>query len=121
MVKALFDSNILIDHLKGIAAATAELGRYEGRAISIVTWVERLTGATPQDIDAIRAFLERFDTIPLDQRIAEMAASLRREHRVRLPDAVIWASARSEGRLPITRNTKDFPSDDPGVRCPYVV
>jgi hypothetical protein len=34
---------------------------------------------------------------------------------------VVWASARIDGRLLVTRNTKDFPAADPGVRHPYRV
>ena len=36
-------------------------------------------------------------------------------------DAVIWATAQTTGRLLVTRNTKDFPADDPGIREPYVL
>jgi len=45
----------------------------------------------------------------------------RRERKVKLPDAIILATAELEGRLLVTRNTKDFPSDDPGVRVPYTL
>lgn len=44
---------------------------------------------------------------------------LRRGSRLKLLDALVWASARSESALLVTRNTKDFPEDDPGVRVPY--
>jgi hypothetical protein len=40
---------------------------------------------------------------------------------MKLPDAIIWASARCNGRLLVTRNTKDFPAGDPVVRYPYEV
>ena len=46
---------------------------------------------------------------------------LRRERRLKLPDALIWATARRHGSLLVTRNTKDFPKDDPGVRVPYSI
>ncbi|MFP3560880.1 VapC toxin family PIN domain ribonuclease, partial [Paraburkholderia sp. SIMBA_049] len=49
MVKALFDTNILIDYLGGVGGAKKELARYEYRAISIITWMEVLVGATPED------------------------------------------------------------------------
>ena len=45
MVKALFDTNILIDFLRGVHAAREELGRYQLKAISLVTWMEVLVGA----------------------------------------------------------------------------
>jgi hypothetical protein len=40
---------------------------------------------------------------------------------MRLPDAIIWASAKSENALLVSRNSKDFPADAPGVRMPYSV
>jgi predicted nucleic acid-binding protein len=121
MVKALFDSNILIDQLLGIAEARREIARYDDKAISIVTWIELLVGATPANSAGVKAFLESFHTVELNQAVAEEAAALRRAHRMKLPDAVVWASARIDGRLLVTRKTKDFPAGDPGVRHPYIV
>ena len=47
-------------------------------------------------------------------------AALRRERsRLRLPHAVIHASAQVHGRILITRNTRDFPADMPDIRVPY--
>ena len=57
MVKALFDTNILIDYLRGIPAAREELDRHETRAISVITWMEVLTGAPPPHAQATRDFL----------------------------------------------------------------
>jgi len=37
------------------------------------------------------------------------------------PDAIVLASAAAESCLLVTRNTKDFPADDPRVRFPYRV
>jgi hypothetical protein len=121
MVAALFDTNIILDHIKGIAAAPVELNRYDDRAISIITVIEVLVGVTIASEAAERAFLGRFAVIPLDEAVAEEAAVLRRAYRMKLLDAVVWASARANGRLLVTRNTKDFPAGDPGVRRPYVV
>lgn len=119
MVKALFDTNILIDHLNAVPAARAEIDRYEDKAISIVTWMEVLIGA-PADVEAgTRAFLSDFRLIALDDTVAEAAVALRRAHRMKLPDAVILASARTNDMLLVTRNTRDFPEEDPGVRVPY--
>ncbi len=119
MVKALFDTNILIDYLSGSSKAHQELGRFDDAAISVVTWIEVMVGAAPDVADGTRRFLQRFQVIAIDAAVAEAAVRLRRSHRIKLPDAVIWASATSEGRLLVTRNTRDFPSDDPGVRMPY--
>ena len=121
MVAALFDTNILIDHLNGVTEAREEIARFESRAISIVTWMEVMVGADPELAEPTSRFLDGFEVIALDDRIAPRAVELRRVHRIRLPDAVIWATAQISGRLLVTRNVKDFPPDDPGVREPYTL
>jgi predicted nucleic acid-binding protein len=119
MVKALFDTNILIDFLNAVPEARDELARYSEKAISIVTWMEVMIGAQP-DIEArTRAFLGSFTVVELQNVIAERAVELRREHRMKLPDAIIWASADVHSMLLVTRNTKDFPDNTPGIRIPY--
>ncbi|MBA3810452.1 MAG: type II toxin-antitoxin system VapC family toxin [Caulobacteraceae bacterium] len=119
MVKALLDTNILIDFLQGFPEAGRELALYDDRAISIVSWMEVMVGAAEAAIAPTRAFLSRFDVVGLDEAVAELAVELRRRHGMKLPDAIIWATARRDGRLLVTRNTKDFPPGDPGVRAPY--
>ena len=121
MVKALFDTNILIDHLNSVSQAREELARYRDKAISIVTWVEVLVGAEADTEAGTRNFLDRFEIVELDRAVAERAVEVRRSHAIKLPDAVIWASAQVHAMLLVTRNVKDFPADDPGVRMPYVV
>jgi predicted nucleic acid-binding protein len=119
MVKALFDTNILVDYLNAVPEARRELQRYTDKAVSIITWMEIMVGAG-QDLEAAtRSFLNSFDVVPVDEQIAERAVDLRRNNRIKLPDAVIWATAQAHAMLLVTRNTKDFPRDDPGVRAPY--
>lgn len=121
MVKALFDTNVLIDYLNGIDAAAQELGRYASKAISIITWMEVMAGAAPEEEAAVRAWLQSFEVLALDEATAERAVAIRKARRIRLPDAVIWATAQVHGRLLVSRNTKDFPETEPGVRLPYVL
>jgi predicted nucleic acid-binding protein len=121
MVNALFDTNILIDFLRGIPEARSELRLYSRRAVSVITWIEVLVGTTSETEARVRHFLTGFDLVGLDGEVAERAAQLRRARRMRLPDAVIWASAQANAMLLVTRNTKDFPPDDPGVRVPYQI
>lgn len=118
-MKALFDTNILIDYLNGVEAARQEIGRFEHRYISTITWMEVMVGADPAEETQVRAFLERFSQIAITPLIAEQSVGLRRQRRMRLPDAIIWASAKVEGAVLITRNTKDLPADAPDVRVPY--
>jgi predicted nucleic acid-binding protein len=121
-MKALFDTNILIDYLNGVDAAKTEIERHAERLISSVTWMEVLAGAREEEEeDVIELFLRDFRVVDVTRRIARTAVEIRRARRIRLPDAIVWASARAESALLVTRNTKDFPKNDPGVRVPYVV
>lgn len=119
-MKALFDTNILIDYLKGIEPAQAELARYRQPLISIVTWMEILAGVrNEEEGDVVEMFLRDFRVVEVTRAIARDAVEIRQASRVRLPDALIWASARHESALLVTRNTRDFPEDEPGIRIPY--
>jgi predicted nucleic acid-binding protein len=119
-VRSVLDTCILVDYLRGVEAARVEIARYERPAVSVVTWMEVLAGtAGEEEGRTVRAFLGRFDVLPLTPAVAERAVAIRRARRVRLPDAVIQATADDLGALLVTRNERDFPPDDPGVRVPY--
>ena len=118
---AVFDTNIIIDALNGIEQADVEYGRYERVLISQITWMEVLVGADEDDV-ALRDFLgTNFEIVPLTTAVAEDAISLRRTQRIRLPDAIIWATARTNKAILVTRNTKDFHPDWDGVHLPYTL
>jgi predicted nucleic acid-binding protein len=121
VVKAVIDTNILVDYLCGIPLAATELGLYTSPAISVISWMEVMAGATPQNESTARAFLQSFDLLQIDARIAEQAVILRKARRIKLPDAVIWATAQVHQCLLVSRNTRDFDQNDPGVRVPYTI
>jgi hypothetical protein len=119
-MNAVLDTNILIDYLQGHRSAKRELSRYEHPAISLITWMEILVGAeTEEEEHALRKFLSRLHLLQIEEDVAELAVSLRKTHRLRLPDAIIWSSAKSRNMILVTRNTRDFPADDPSIRVPY--
>ena len=121
-MRVVFDTNVLVDYLRGLEDARVELGRHREWTVSLVTWMELLVGARDEEEEAmIRAFLGRFEVADVDRRTAEEAVRLRRSRRIRLPDAIVWATASVRQAVLVTRNTKDFPADDPGVRVPYSV
>jgi len=119
-MKALFDTNILIDYRNCVPAAETLVEKARHRMVSVVTWMEVLAGArTPEEEDVIEMFLRDFKLVELSRPIARGAVALRRTRRLRLPDAIILATAQHESALLMTRNTKDFPAADPGVHVPY--
>ena len=117
----LFDTNILIDYLSGIPQARTELERHPDRAIGIVTWMEVMAGTTEADKKPIRAFLRTFRVLPVTQDVAEQSFILRRQRKIKLPDAIILATAQVNDRILLTRNTRDFPAEEPGISIPYKI
>ncbi|MFW0768112.1 type II toxin-antitoxin system VapC family toxin [Trabulsiella odontotermitis] len=117
---ALFDTNILIDLFSGRQAAIAALEAYPSqRAISLITWIEVMVGVPKYgDEERTKAVLELFDIIDINRDIAAKSIELRRTHGMRLPDALILATAQVNNRSLVTRNTKDF-AGIPGVVTPY--
>jgi len=119
---ACIDSDVLIDYFDGIPASAEELTRYDSLLISRISWMEVLVGArTPEQRELRENFLRHFRIIELDATVARRAISLRQEHRLSLPDAIVWGSALVHRALLVTRNTKHFPRDHPGVRLPYAL
>jgi len=119
-VKALFDTNILVDQLRGVQAASDELDRYDGKAVSRIVWIEFLTGAKTADVEARRrSLLDEFELLEVDEAVSQEAILLRQRNRLKLPDAIILATARVHGLLLVTRNHRDFPRREPDIRIPY--
>ena len=121
MTSPFFDTNIVIDWLKRKPQATAELGRYRGHRISRIVWTEVLAGESLEARDIVRQALSNFDIVELDGRIAAAAADIRYRMKMKLLDAYILATAQVDGAILITRNTKDFPANMPGIRVPYTL
>jgi predicted nucleic acid-binding protein len=121
-MRAVFDSDVLIDYLQGYPKAAQELDRYSQLEISIISWMEVMAGTeTPAEEDACREFLSRFTIHQPTLDIATEAVAIRKSSKLRLPDAIVWATARVNNCLLVTRNAKDFPRNEPGIRIPYQI
>ena len=121
MADPFFDTNILIDWLKGYPQAATELARYKRHRISRIVWTEILSGEALERRDVIQQAIAPFEVVELDARIASAAADIRHRKKMKLMDAYILATAQVNGAILITRNTKDFPAELPGIRVPYIL
>jgi predicted nucleic acid-binding protein len=118
------DANILIDSLLGHDPAQREIMRIAASGarmwISRMAWIEILSKGNDVVVREAINFLSRFGLDEIDDEISLRAAALRRERpRLKSPDAIILATAQIRGRVLVTRNTKDFPPEMPGIRVPY--
>jgi predicted nucleic acid-binding protein len=106
-VTVLLDTDVLVDHLRGDAAATALFrdATAAGRrvAASVLTRIElhRASGASPQALDSLDVFV---DWVPVDHAIAAMAVEHAERHGEDAVRCVIAATARRLGADLLTRD-----------------
>ena len=103
MADILVDTDVFIDHLRG--AVELKVGKHRLH-YSVVTRAELFAGTSATDL--VTRLLAPFREIQLDRAIAERAGRLRRETGVRLPDALVAATALERSLRLSTRNVKDF-------------
>ena len=121
-MKAIFDSDVLIDFLQGLVQARDEIKKYSEPCYSVISWMEVMSGAeTSDETTSARRFLSAMKMVNVTGAIAEKAVEIRKANRVKLPDAIILATADIEGCILVTRNIKDFDASDPRVRIPYSI
>jgi len=99
----LVDTDVLVDHLRG-ARRFESAGRVH---VSVVSRAELFAGHATDEARVIR-LLEPFVEHSVDARVAERAGRLRRIHGLRLPDALIAATALTFDLALLTRNRRDF-------------
>ena len=103
MPDVLVDTDVFVDHLRG--AAELRPGRHRLH-YSVVTRAELFAGATGTYLAA--RVLAPFREIPVDRANAERAGRLRQESGLRLPDALIAATALERALRLATRNKQHF-------------
>ncbi|RCW41371.1 MULTISPECIES: type II toxin-antitoxin system VapC family toxin [unclassified Halanaerobium] len=78
--------------------------------ISIITKMEFLgfPRHTPVSFKKSQEFLLNSSIYNINDKIADKTISLRREYKIKLPDAIIAATALGNGFTLVTRNENDF-------------
>ena len=111
---------MLIDVLKGAPQALAWLeAEGTGAAICVVTWIEILVGCHELELEAVTDWLNGFTRLEITQPVASKAVELRWPLGIKVPDAIILATARGHQRQLVSRNTRDFPVSLGDVVVPY--
>ena len=114
-VKYLWDTNTAIYYLQQQFTATAEKFidntlKDSGPAISVITEIELLCWKTSEEKDmvVIQNFINDALVYELDKDIKLKTAELRKAFKIKLPDAVIAATALTFGLTLLTNNIRDF-------------
>ena len=77
--------------------------------MSVVVQIELLSWqGPPAEMQALADFIAATEVLPLDEPVTQQTIRLRQQYRVKLPDAIIAATALIHGLILVTRNTRDF-------------
>ena len=101
----LLDTNIALYYLGGKLTVPLPQGTYY---VSIVTEMELLSypNLSLSEEQQIKFFLSQLIIINIDNSIKNTAISLRKQHRLKLPDAIIAATAQSLKAILLTNDLK---------------
>jgi predicted nucleic acid-binding protein len=80
-----------------------------------------LVGCREGETEVVRTWLEAFPRLPLDEAIASTTVQLRQQHGLKLPDAIILATAHCAPLPLASRNSRDCPLTLAGVLHPYAL
>ena len=103
----LLDTNAIVQLLKGNKELIAVLGAADFIATSIVAEMEYLSfsGLSDSDVALYQAFRERiqvYDVPSADTAFTQLVVKARKEHGLKLPDAIIAGTAMANGLTILT-------------------
>jgi len=114
-IKYLWDTNTVIYYLQQQFPPQAEkfidgILIDSNPAMSVITEIELLCwkAATDKDLEVLRDFINNALVFGLENDIKLKTVDIRKAYGIKLPDAIIAATALNYGLTLITRNTKDF-------------
>ncbi len=109
--KYLIDSNVVIDFCNGKLPAAAKNLLFSIRPeISIITNIELFAtkNISQQEFELLEKFVSISIVYPIDVSLVNACIEIRQNYSIKLPDAIIAATALTHGLILMTRNTKDF-------------
>jgi len=121
-IQLLIDTNILIYALNGEPVSQAFVERNLHRAaITPIIYIEIMSYPFSREEEAcVRDFLDQMPLLPIDHDVMERTILIRRQKRIKLPDAMIAATAQVHDLTLITRNLRDFmPLDNLKLHNPF--
>ena len=105
------DTNLVIDHLSNQLPpdSASEIDKLPG-VISVITRIELLGwyNATSSQLAKLQPFINNAQIYNLSEEVIQRTIAIRRQYKIRLPDAVIAATAIVYDHILLTRNMNDF-------------
>ena len=110
----LCDTNIFINLFRGhenVKNALQKIGE-ANIALSVITYAEIIYGTKKVDIPRIKTFFESHYIVEIDSKISKafkgIVLNYSYSHHIKIPDAIIAATAVNVGYPLYTENKKDF-------------
>ncbi len=117
---ALLDSNIIIYLSKNELPFTV-FDKFDNLLISVISYMEVLgfKFRNNEEENFVKELIDLFEVQFIDQAIAEKVIEIRKQNRIRLPDAIIAASAAVNNLCLVTRNIEDFKNINITILNPF--
>ncbi len=116
-VRFLLDTNLVIEAVAGDKRGVAALHKAvesDWVGYSSITRLELFgyPDLTPDEESAISTILNELHEISVTPSVIDRAIMMRRKVRIKVPDAIIAATALDQNAVLLTRNASDFKSID---------
>ncbi len=113
---ALFDTDVLIDHLRGNTGARQLLLslQEEVNYCSVITTGEILFGMREEEKERTMALLNSLNELAVDKDIVRLAHDIKEKakgQQLELYDCIIAATALASDQVLVTRNARHYPDD----------
>ncbi len=115
---AVLDSNILIYLSKGQLEFGSIAAQYSKIYVSIVTYMEVLgfNFSAPEEEALLTGLFQQFEIVHTDMNLAEQVVAYRKVKKIKIPDAIILATASKLGAELVTANEADFKGLDSTIQ-----
>jgi predicted nucleic acid-binding protein len=114
LLKYLYDTNIFIYYLADEPTVnslfTEDFLNLHEVLVSPIVRIELLSfsGLSEEEEQSIENLLSQFSSVPLSREIEDQTLQLKRRYKIKLPDAIIAATALNQDAFLVTRNVGDF-------------
>jgi len=117
---ALLDSNIII-YLSKNELPFSILDQFAALFVSVISYMEVLgyRFSNSKEENFVKELVSMFNIRFIDQEIAGNVIDIRKQYRIKLPDAIIAATADTDDLCLVTRNVEDFKNIDVRILNPF--
>lgn len=112
--KHLMDTNAVIEFLGGTLPTSGSqwvqnIIEDDLQHLSVINQIELLGfNGSPMEMKILQEFIEATDIVSLSNPIVEKTIELRKNYKIKLPDAIIAATALVHDFTLVSRNVSDF-------------